>query len=142
MKLGIIREGKTPPDKRVVLTPEQCKHILSHYPNIEIKVQKSEIRKFRDEEYSSLGIPIVDSVEDCDILIGVKEVPINELIPNKKYLFFSHTFKEQPYNRNLLIAVLEKNNFGLNIWAKSPFTNNRLIIHTDGKFTTDHDQTN
>ena len=109
MKLGIIREGKIPPDKRVVLTPEQCQHIASKYPDIELKVQKSEIRKFKDEEYSALGITVVDTVEDCDVLLGVKEVPINELIPNKKYFFFSHTFKEQPYNRNLLNAILEKN---------------------------------
>ena len=109
MKLGVIREGKNPPDKRVVLTPQQCQYIATNYPTIELKVQKSEIRKFKDEEYSALGIPVVDSVEDCDVLLGVKEVPINELIPNKKYLFFSHTFKEQPYNRNLLNAILEKN---------------------------------
>ena len=109
MKLGVIREGKNPPDKRVVLTPQQCQYIATNYPTIELKVQKSEIRKFKDEEYSALGIPVVDTVEDCDVLLGVKEVPINELIPNKKYLFFSHTFKEQPYNRNLLNAILEKN---------------------------------
>ena len=109
MKLGVIREGKNPPDKRVVLTPQQCQYIATNYPTIELKVQKSEIRKFKDEEYSALGIPVVDTVKDCDVLLGVKEVPINELIPNKKYLFFSHTFKEQPYNRNLLNAILEKN---------------------------------
>ena len=109
MKLGVIREGKNPPDKRVVLTPQQCQYIATNYPTIELKVQKSEIRKFKDQEYSALGIPVVDTVEDCDVLLGVKEVPINELIPNKKYLFFSHTFKEQPYNRNLLNAILEKN---------------------------------
>ena len=109
MKLGVIREGKNPPDKRVVLTPQQCQYIATNYPTIELKVQKSEIRKFKDEEYSALGIPVVDTVEDCDVLLGVKEVPMNELIPNKKYLFFSHTFKEQPYNRNLLNAILEKN---------------------------------
>ena len=109
MKLGVIREGKNPPDKRVVLTPQQCQYIATNYPTIELKVQKSEIRKFKDEEYSALGIPVLDTVEDCDVLLGVKEVPINELIPNKKYLFFSHTFKEQPYNRNLLNAILEKN---------------------------------
>ena len=83
MKLGVIREGKNPPDKRVVLTPQQCQYIATNYPTIELKVQKSEIRKFKDEEYSALGIPVVDTVEDCDVLLGVKEVPINELIPNK-----------------------------------------------------------
>jgi saccharopine dehydrogenase (NAD+, L-lysine forming) len=108
IKLGIIREGKTPPDKRVALSPEQCEYILNNYPDVEVFVQKSEIRKFKDEQYAKLGIAVVDSVEDCDVLIGVKEVPINELIANKKYIFFSHTFKEQPYNRDLLKAILAK----------------------------------
>jgi len=108
IKLGIIREGKTPPDKRVALSPEQCEYILNNYPDVEVFVQKSEIRKFKDEQYAKLGVAVVDTVEDCDVLIGVKEVPINELIPNKKYIFFSHTFKEQPYNRDLLKAILAK----------------------------------
>ena len=109
IKLGIIREGKTPPDKRVALSPQQCEYILNNYPDVEVFVQKSEIRKFKDEQYTKLGVAVVDSVEDCDVLIGVKEVPIDELIPNKKYIFFSHTFKEQPYNRALLKAILAKN---------------------------------
>ena len=109
IKLGIIREGKTPPDKRVALSPEQCEYILNNYPDVEVFVQKSEIRKFKDDQYAKLGVAVVDSVEDCDVLIGVKEVPIDELIPNKKYIFFSHTFKEQPYNRALLKAILAKN---------------------------------
>ena len=109
IKLGIIREGKTPPDKRVALSPEQCEYILNNYPDVEVFVQKSEIRKFKDQQYAQLGVAVVDSVEDCDVLIGVKEVPIDELIPNKKYIFFSHTFKEQPYNRALLKAILAKN---------------------------------
>ena len=108
IKLGIIREGKTPPDKRVALSPEQCEYILNNYPDVEVFVQKSEIRKFKDEQYAKLGVAVVDTVEDCDVLIGVKEVPINELIPNKKYIFFSHTFKEQPYNRDLLKVILAK----------------------------------
>ncbi len=109
IKLGIIREGKTPPDKRVALSPQQCEYILNNYPDVEVFVQKSEIRKFKDEQYAQLGVAVVNSVEDCDVLIGVKEVPIDELIPNKKYIFFSHTFKEQPYNRALLKAILAKN---------------------------------
>lgn len=108
MKIGIIREGKTPPDKRVPLSPEQCERIINEYSNVEIYVEKSEIRKFRDSEYERLGIAVVDNVEHCDVLIGVKEVPIEQLIPQKKYLFFSHTFKKQPYNRKLLKAILDK----------------------------------
>lgn len=109
IKIGIIKEGKTPPDKRVPLSPEQCERILNNYDNVEIYVQKSNIRKFSDRDYERVGIAVVDDVSHCDILMGVKEVPINELIADKKYLFFSHTFKEQPYNRELLQALIDKN---------------------------------
>jgi alanine dehydrogenase len=109
VKIGVIKEGKVPPDKRVPLSPDQCAWIQNNYPNVDLKVQKSDIRKFTDAEYLAAGVKVVDSVYDCDILLGVKEVPIDQLIPNKKYLFFSHTFKKQPYNRDLLKAVLDKN---------------------------------
>jgi alanine dehydrogenase len=109
MKIGIIREGKTPPDKRVPLSPEQCRRILDTHKDVEIVVQESAIRKFSDDDYRNLNIPVVADVSDCDILMGVKEVPLDMLVPNKKYLFFSHTLKKQPYNRKLLKAILEKN---------------------------------
>ena len=107
-KIGILREGKTPPDERVALTPSQVAFIQSNYPDLRIVVKRSEIRRIKDSEYEAVGASLVDSVDDCDILIGVKEVPINELIPDKTYFFFSHTIKMQPYNRNLLKAVMDK----------------------------------
>ena len=109
MKIGIIKEGKTPPDKRVPLSPTQCQEIKQKYPQIDLVVQKSNIRKFKDDDYANAGIDLVDEVTDCDVLLGVKEVPIEDLIANKKYFFFSHTFKKQPYNRKLLQAIIEKN---------------------------------
>jgi saccharopine dehydrogenase (NAD+, L-lysine-forming) len=127
VKIGIIKEGKNPPDKRVALSPSQCEYILNNYPDVEVFVQASNIRKFKDEEYQKLGVAVVDSVEDCDILIGVKEVPIDQLIPNKKYLFFSHTFKEQPYNRQLLKALLDKN-IQLIDWEVIKDTKGRRLI--------------
>jgi len=108
MKIGVLKEGKIPPDRRVPLSPQQCK-IVNDQLGVEVLVQSSDIRRFSDEEYAAMGLRVVNSVEDCDVLIGVKEVPIDQLIPNKKYLFFSHTFKEQPYNRDLLKAILKKN---------------------------------
>ncbi|MBU2947346.1 NAD(P)-dependent oxidoreductase [Zobellia uliginosa] len=109
MKFGIIRESKNPPDRRVVLSPEACQKVLIHQPKAEIIVEPSPIRVFSDAEYSDKGIQVASKMEECDVLLGVKEVPIKSLIPNKKYFFFSHTIKEQPYNRDLLRAVLEKN---------------------------------
>lgn len=109
MKLGIIKERKNPPDRRVVLTPEKCRELLDQFPLLEIKVESSDIRVFTDEEYRKQGISIVEDISDCDVLLGVKEVPIKHLIPNKKYFFFSHTIKKQPYNRDLLLAILKNN---------------------------------
>ena len=108
LKIGLIKEGKTPPDFRVALTPEQCKQAMAKYPNITIVAQSSAIRKFTNQEYLDLGIAVEDDVTDCDVLIGVKEVPIDQLITEKTYLFFSHTIKKQPYNAKLLKAIMDK----------------------------------
>ena len=109
MKIGILKEGKTPPDKRVALTPDQCVQLQVLFPKAELVVQKSPIRCFEDEQYSKLGIAVVEDVSDCEVLIGVKEVPKNELIADKTYFYFSHTIKEQPYNRELLCKMMELN---------------------------------
>ncbi|MDO9552704.1 NAD(P)-dependent oxidoreductase [Rhodonellum sp.] len=110
MKIGIIKEGKVPPDRRVPFTPKQLFKLKENYgAELEFLVQSSEIRCFQDEEYRQVGIEVVDDIGSCDVLMGIKEVPIDQLIPNKTYFFFSHTFKKQPYNRKLLKAILEKN---------------------------------
>lgn len=109
IKVGIIKEGKTPPDKRVPLTPEQCKQVLNQYDDVEIVVQKSPIRAFNDKQYQEAGLQLVDDLSNCDVIMGVKEVNIEDLIPNKHFFFFSHTIKKQPYNRELLKAIVERN---------------------------------
>ncbi|PRX53858.1 NAD(P)-dependent oxidoreductase [Flagellimonas meridianipacifica] len=109
MKFGIIQERKNPPDRRVVLSPTECQNVLNQFPDAKIKVETSPIRVFTDAEYEKAGFSVHQNVEDCDVMLGVKEVPIDALIPNKKYFFFSHTIKKQPYNRDLLLAILDKN---------------------------------
>lgn len=109
MMLGIIKERKNPPDRRVVLSPRACKKLLKKFPELYIKVESSNDRFFTDEDYKNEGIEVVNDVSDCEVLLGVKEVPIEYLIPNKKYFFFSHTIKKQKYNRKLLQAILAKN---------------------------------
>ena len=109
LTLGLIREGKTPPDKRVALTPKKCVEALASFPGLQLVVQPSAVRSYADQEYRDLGLEVSDDLSACDVLLGVKEVPIDQLIPNKTYLFFSHTVKKQPANRNLLRAVLNKN---------------------------------
>ncbi len=109
MKIGLIKERKNPPDRRVVLTPDQAREVMDKFPGLEIVVEHSEDRAFSDEEYQQKGIKVVEDVSDADVLLGVKEVPVDALIPGKKYFFFSHTIKKQPHNRDLLRAILEKN---------------------------------
>jgi alanine dehydrogenase len=109
MKFGIIKERKNPPDRRVVFSPLKLKEFKDKFPKAILKVEPSAIRVFSDDVYQENGIEVSESMTDCDVLIGVKEVPIEALIPNKKYFFFSHTIKKQPYNRALIQAVLHKN---------------------------------
>ena len=108
MKFGIIKERKNPPDRRVVFSPEKLKEFQEKFSDSEIKVESSDIRVFSDESYEKIGLEVTNDVSDCDVLFGVKEVPIDALINNKKYFFFSHTIKKQPYNRKLLLAILDK----------------------------------
>ena len=109
MKFGIIKERKNPPDRRVVFSPEKLQEFKEKFTKATIKVESSDIRVFSDEAYQVSGLEVTDNVSDCDVLFGVKEVPIEALINNKKYFFFSHTIKKQPYNRELLLAILKKN---------------------------------
>ena len=108
IKIGVIREGKIPVDKRVPLTPEHIVQFKQDNADFDVCVQESEIRCYSDSSYQDLDIKLKKDISDCDILLGVKEVPIPELIAGKTYLFFSHTTKEQPYNRELLREILKK----------------------------------
>ncbi len=107
-KVGILKETKTPPDKRTAISPKQGVELSEKFSNVELFIQSSDIRAYKDEEYTALGLQVTEDVSHCDILIGVKEVHIPELIANKTYLFFSHTAKEQEYNRPLLQEMLKK----------------------------------
>ena len=109
IKFALIKERKTPPDRRVVFSPEELKTAVKKFPEAVFKVESSDIRIFADEEYKKADFEVGQEVSDCDVMLGVKEVPVPHLIPDKKYFFFSHTIKKQPYNRDLLREVLRKN---------------------------------
>jgi len=109
MIFAIIKERKNPPDRRVVFSPKHLEEARTLFPEATFIVESSDIRIFPDEAYKALGFEVLDDVSHADVMIGVKEVPIKNLIPNKKYFFFSHTIKKQPYNRALLKAILDKN---------------------------------
>ena len=107
--IGLIKEGKVPCDNRVALSPKQCRYLLDQFPNWEIIVESSPNRCFKDKEYQKEGIKVVEDISTADILFGIKEVPISQLIPHKKYLFFSHTKKAQTYNQALFQSMMDKN---------------------------------
>lgn len=109
IKFALIKERKTPPDRRVVFSPQKLKEAVKQFPEAGFKVEKSAIRIFSDQEYRDAGFEVSEDVSDCDVMLGVKEVPLPALLPNKKYFFFSHTIKKQPYNRDLLREILKKN---------------------------------
>ena len=131
MKIGILREEKIPLDSRVALTPTQCRFLMDKYPFIDIVVRNSNHRCFSDDMYRNNGVMVVDELYDCDVLIGIKEVPISSLINDKTYLFFSHTIKGQKYNRRLLSSMIEKN---IRMIDYEVLTNNKRRMIGFGKY--------
>ncbi|MEO8066990.1 MAG: NAD(P)-dependent oxidoreductase [Flavobacteriales bacterium] len=107
-KIGIIREGKQPVDRRVPLTPLLCREVLDAHPDLDLVVQRSPMRAFMDAEYEIEEVPLVDDLGDRELILGVKEVPVEMLMPGKSYLFFSHTIKKQPHNRKLLRTIMDR----------------------------------
>lgn len=125
LRIGLIREGKTPPDTRVALTPQQCAAILAAHPGeIDLVVEPAPDRCFSDAEYEAAGVRLTEDLSDRDVLFGIKEVPIPKLIPGKTYCFFSHTKKAQPYNQPLMRALLDK---GIRL------IDYECLTHTDGQ---------
>ncbi|QOI96551.1 MAG: alanine dehydrogenase [Flammeovirgaceae bacterium] len=127
IRVALIREGKTPPDKRVPFTPFQAEEIEQRFPHVKVVVQESPIRCFQDREYRALDVEVAERIADCDILMGIKEVPVDQLIPGKTYLFFSHTIKKQPHNRKLLQEILKKNIRLIDYEALKDKLGNRLV---------------
>jgi alanine dehydrogenase len=109
IRIGILKEEKKPVEKRVPFTPLQCSELNRIYPDLEIIVQRSKDRCYTDEEYASFGLPLADDLSDCDVLMGLKERPVDMLFAGKKYFMFSHTTKRQAHNREMLKAILAKN---------------------------------
>lgn len=105
---ALIKERKNPPDRRVVFSPSKLKDASKAFNDANFIVEASNIRIFKDQAYVDEGFTVTENVSEANVFLGVKEVPVSALIPNKKYFFFSHTIKEQPYNRALLRAILDK----------------------------------
>ncbi len=127
MKIGILREEKKPIDRRVPLTPLVCSELLKQYPNLSIVVQPSDIRCYSNEEYTAFGIPLQEDLSDCDLLMGVKEVPIDKIIPDKMYMFFAHVIKKQKHNQSLMKALIKNSVSMIDYETLTDKNNNRII---------------
>jgi hypothetical protein len=123
LTIGLIREEKTPADNRVALTPAQCKWLHKNFTDIKVIAQHSQSRCYSDKEYQFAGVEVMENMEHCDLLIGIKEVPPHLLIPGKSYLFFSHTKKLQPHNQKLISAIIHN---------KITLIDYECLEHTDG----------
>ena len=108
MKIALIQETKHPVDNRVALTPEQMALLQRDYPDDQFVVQSCELRAYDDDQYRAAGIPVVDDVSDCDVLMGIKEVKLECLLPRKHYFFFGHFAKMQAYNLPLVKTLMER----------------------------------
>ncbi|GAB4331509.1 MAG: NAD(P)-dependent oxidoreductase [Flammeovirgaceae bacterium] len=108
IKIGLLREIKPPIDNRVALTPQQCQEVTDKFPFVEIVVQRSPFRCFKDAEYESLGFSVKEDVSDCDLLLGIRDVPMEELLHHKTYFFFSQLVKKHPQSRLLLLTLLQR----------------------------------
>ncbi len=124
IRIGLLKEGKIPPDNRVALTPAQCRWLLKNKKEIQVFAQSSPHRCFTDKEYIAAGVEVCNSLEHCDILLGIKEVPAAEILSNKTYLFFSHTCKKQPHNQKMLQTILQK---------KATLIDYECLRHDDGQ---------
>ena len=127
LKLGLLKEGKIPPDRRVPFTPLQVIELQQRFSHVKVICQQSPVRCYKDEEYSSMGIEVRQDISECDILMGIKEVPIHALVPGKTFLFFSHTLKKQQHNRKLLQEVLKKKIRLIDYEALKDKLGNRLV---------------
>jgi alanine dehydrogenase len=124
LQIGLIREGKKPADNRVAITPAQCRWLHKNFNTIKVVAQHSPNRCFTDKEYEMAGVEVREDISDCDILLGIKEVPVDQLVPSKTYLFFSHTKKLQVYNQQLFKAIIDK---------KITLVDYECLVHEDGQ---------
>jgi saccharopine dehydrogenase (NAD+, L-lysine forming) len=127
LKIGVLKETKNPPDRRVAVTPHVAMYLRQQYPNLQIFIQSSDLRAFKDNEYESKGFILTNDLSHCDVLMGIKEAAISSLIPNKTYVFFSHTAKKQKHNQKLLQEVTK---LGITLLDHEYFTdksNMRLV---------------
>ncbi len=129
-KLGILRETKNQWEARVPLNPEAVKTLVDD--GYQVTVQPSDLRIYKNNQYASVGATISDDLSDCDLIIGVKEIKIPDMVPGKPHMFFSHTIKGQDYNMPMLREFMDNKCSILDYERIVDEDNRRLVFF--GKF--------
>ncbi|MFA6924378.1 MAG: bifunctional lysine ketoglutarate reductase /saccharopine dehydrogenase family protein [Bacteroidales bacterium] len=104
--IGIRNEDKYAAETRSPLTPACVKKIINE-SGLKFIVQSSEKRIFSDKEFIDAGAFVKTDLKECDVIIGIKEVPLDSLYKDKTYMFFSHIIKGQPHNMPMLKKMME-----------------------------------
>ena len=102
--IGIRAEDKNEWESRTPLIPSDAQHLIDQ--GLSVVVQSSPQRAFGDTEYEKSHVPIKASLDDCDIIFGLKEIPPDNLAPGKVYFIFSHVIKGQMYNMPMLQRMM------------------------------------
>jgi len=105
-RVGIRHEDMYQWERRVPLIPQDVRELVRNHA-IDIVVQSSPKRAYRDEEYRNVGITVSEDLSGCSVIVGIKEIPTEAFEEGKTYVFFSHTIKGQPYNMPMLKRMLE-----------------------------------
>lgn len=106
ISIGIRHEDRYKMECRVPLTPKHVAKLINQQ-HIDVIVETSKRRVFKDEEFISVGAKIHKDLKKCDVIFGVKEMPIHYFEPKKTYVFFSHVIKGQKSNMPMLKRMME-----------------------------------
>jgi len=105
-RIGIRREDLYAWERRAPLIPEHVRELIAEH-KLECVVQSSDRRVYADDEYRRVGLTVVENLDACPVIVGLKEIPVDVLRPDKVYVFFSHTIKGQPFNMPMLHRILQ-----------------------------------
>ncbi|XP_014245986.1 alpha-aminoadipic semialdehyde synthase, mitochondrial isoform X2 [Cimex lectularius] len=105
--IALRREDQSVWERRASLAPDNVRKLTR--AGVKVIVQPSNRRAYPTQAYLSAGAVIQDDISEASVIFGVKQVPVDLLLPNKTYCMFSHTIKAQESNMPLLDAILEKN---------------------------------
>ena len=105
--IAIRREDQSVWERRAPLAPSNVRRLVRS--GVKVIVQPSNRRAYPVKLYLAAGAILQEDISSASVIFGVKQVPVDQLIPNKTYCFFSHTIKAQESNMPLLDAILKKN---------------------------------